>query len=109
MITKADASAQEERIDFMKIALIILAVMVIAPLHMRLSCPRRFERWYLGCVIPVLFALSTLAVFRLRSLPLSFGTLRLPLIAMVILLLLWGKGFSINRKNKRARMHSGEF
>ena len=93
----------------MKIALIILAVLVIAPLHMRLSCPRRTERWYLGSVIPVLFAASTAAVFYLRSLPLSFGTLRLPLAAMVILLLLWGKGFSINRKNKRTRAHSEEF
>lgn len=92
----------------MKIALIVLAALVIAPLHMRLSCPRRIERWYLGCVIPALFAVSTLAVFHLRSLPLSFGTLRLPLLAMVILLLLWGKGFSINRKNKRARMRSEE-
>ena len=87
----------------MKIALIVLAVLVVAPLHMRLSCPRRAERWYLGSVVPVLFAAGTLTVCYLRSLPLSFETLRLPLLAMAVLLLLWGKGFSINRKNRRAR------
>ena len=92
----------------MKIALIVLAVLVIAPLHMRLSCPRRTERWYLGSVIPVLFAAGTLAVCRYRSLPLSFETLRLPLLAMAALLLLWGKGFSINRKNRRARTRGRE-
>ncbi len=92
----------------MKIALIVLAALVVAPLHMRLSCPRRTERWYLGSVVPLLFAAGTLAVCRYRSLPLSFETLRLPLLAMVVLLLLWGKGFSINRKNRRARAHSQE-